>query len=270
MNSKAVPLSWEEAVLWLRSQSHLQSLARDCYYGEDLKEECLRYHRSAEWAEARSLLSSQHGRQRALDLGAGRGMVSFALAEDGWDTIALEPDPGAVVGSAAIRSLNNQRIKVIEGCGENLPFDGETFDAVVARAVLHHSRDLDQLCIEVARVMKKGAVFLAVREHVISRKEDLPIFLERHPLHKLYQGENAYTLKRYQLAFRQAGLRLIRSYGPACSDINLHPLTRQELAAMRKKKLFHLVPLKLAETINRLRGKLSNEPGRLFTFFLTK
>ena len=263
-------ISWEKAVLWLRSQNQLQTLVKDCYYGENLKEECIRYLGSAEWTEARSLLASDSPKKKVLDLGAGRGIVSLALAEDGWDTVALEPDASEVVGARAIRSLKNRRIEVVEGCGENLPFHAETFDAVVARAVLHHSRDLFQLCKEVARVMKKEAAFLAMREHVLSRNEDLPVFLARHPLHKLYGGENAFTLSTYQSAFQQAGLRLLRTYGPACSNMNLHPKTRKELAVLRKKKLFNLVPLKLAETINQVRGKMSMEPGRLYSFLLRK
>ncbi|NDE62715.1 MAG: class I SAM-dependent methyltransferase [Cyclobacteriaceae bacterium] len=174
------------------------------------------------------------------------------MAQDGWATVAVEPDKSPVVGAGAIRSLNHRRIKVIEGFGESLPFSGDTFDVVVARAVLHHSRDLSQLCREVARVMKKGSVFLAMREHVISREKDLPIFLEQHPLHSLYGGENAFTLNRYRSAFQQAGLKLLQTYGPACSDINVHPLTRQRLAVQRKKKLCHFACTKQNDQIGLL------------------
>ena len=34
---------------------------------------------------------------RALDLGAGNGILSYALAREGWSVTAVEPDPSALV-----------------------------------------------------------------------------------------------------------------------------------------------------------------------------
>lgn len=263
-------MTWEESILWLRTQNHHQDLVRDCYYGEDLADEWGRYHRSAEWMEARRLLGTHEARRKALDLGAGRGIVSHALVADGWRVVAVEPDPSPVVGAGAIRRLASKGVCAIRGFGEHLPLGDTAFDAVLGRAVLHHSQNLNRLCMEVSRVMKKGGVFLAMREHVVSRSEDLPVFLERHPLHRYYGGENAFTLEKYLTAFQQAELRIQEIFGPACSDINLHPKTKLQEAVSRKKKLFNLVPLKLAEFVNKTRGKMSNEPGRLYSFLLTK
>ena len=53
------------------------------------------------------------------------------------------------------------------------------------------------MCEEVARVLKPGGTFIATREHVISKKEDLPVFLANHPLHRFYGGENAFVLQKY-------------------------------------------------------------------------
>lgn len=136
--------------------------------------------------------------------------------------------------------------------------------------MLHHSQDLGKLCAEVFRVIKKGGTFLAMREHVISKSQDLPAFLEKHPLHRLYGGEHAFTLAEYRGAFQGAGLILQKELGPCCSDINLHPLTRKELAAQRRKKIGFWVPESWAQKINEIRGKTSHEPGRLYSFVLTK
>jgi len=263
-------MTWEDAVLWLRQQNTYHDLARDCYYGDPLDQECRRYHHSPEWIAVRELLGKPVAGAKALDLGAGRGIVAYALHMDGWQTTALEPDPSGVVGRQAIEMIGIAGLKVVEGVGENLPFPDSTFDIVIARATLHHSRDLDKLCKEAARVLKKGGKFLATREHIISIREDLPLFLNKHPLHKLYGGENAFTLKEYQKAFRQSGLTMLKEFGPCCSDINLHPQTRKEHAQKRRKKLCYLVPTFVADRINIIRGKHSNEPGRLYSFVLTK
>jgi SAM-dependent methyltransferase len=263
-------MTWEEAILWLRGQKELQALLHDGYYGEPLLGEWDRFHRSKEWGAVQRIIGTDpQPRAKALDLGAGRGIVSYALAQDQWNVFSLEPDPSEVVGAQAIRSQENQSIKVCRALGERLPFPADTFDVVICRAVLHHSRDLGKLCAEIRRVLKRGGKFLAMREHVISRARDLPLFLSRHPLHHLYGGENAFTLPQYRQAFSRAGLRLCREFGPCCSDINLHPLTREKFIEKRKQKLGRWLPDGWAQKINEIRGKTSHEPGRLYTFFLT-
>jgi len=269
-DSSVAPMTWEEAVLWLRNQKELQNLLRDGYYGEPLAQEWTRFHASREWEAVRGLIgSATDSFPRALDLGAGCGIVSYALAREGWNVCALEPDRSSVVGAQAIQSQKNPAIKVCQGVGEQLPFPAATFDVVICRAVLHHSRDLEKLCREIRRVLKAGGRFLAMREHVISRAEDLPQFLHRHPLHHLYGGENAFTLRQYRRAFARAGLHLGREFGPCCSDINLHPLTTEDLIKKRKQKLGHWLPANWAQKINQFRGRTSQEPGRLYSFFLT-
>ena len=172
--------SWEEAVLWLRTQPDQQQLVR-CFYDDPLLDAAARYYASTEWIAVRGLLKGNRG--MALDLGAGRGISSYALARDGWKVSALEPDPSEVVGAGAIRSLARDAKLDIgveqENWGESLPYPDATFDLVYGRQVLHHARDLHQLCREAARVLKPGGTFVATREHVISRAEDLRIFWRR-------------------------------------------------------------------------------------------
>jgi SAM-dependent methyltransferase len=268
--NEAKYITWEDAVLWLRQQDQYRDLVRDCYYGDPLDQECQRYHSSPEWIAVRELLGKPVTGARALDLGAGRGIVAYALHMDGWETTALEPDSSAIVGGQAIQKMGIHGLKVIQGFGENLPFPDGTFDVVIARAVLHHSQNLEKLCAESARVLKKRGKIIAMREHVISKPDELQLFLTKHPLHKLYGGENAFTLKEYKNAFRRAELSILQELGPCCSDINLHPHTRKEHAQKRRKKFGYLLPTLIADRVNIIRGKFSNEPGRLYSFVLTK
>jgi SAM-dependent methyltransferase len=202
-------ITWEDAVSWLIEQPDKQDIVMECYYDSPLSAAADRYWKSGEWQAVRAYLPKTKG--TALDVGAGRGITSFALAKDGWQVTALEPDPSNLVGVGAIRSLFKETalpVNIVQEFGEQLPFPEATFDLVLARQVLHHARDLPQLCREVSRVLKPGGTFLGLRDHVLYRKSDLQEFLNNHPLHNLYGGENAYLISEYLNALTSAPLRV--------------------------------------------------------------
>jgi SAM-dependent methyltransferase len=222
--------SWEDTVQWLRVQPDRQELVLAAYYDDPLVAAADRYWNSEEWNALRNYLPAKGG--HALDVGAGRGIASYALAKDGFQVTSLEPDGSGLVGADAIRGLAQDTglpISVTEEFSERLPFAEESFDLVFARAVLHHTTDLDAACQEFFRVLKPGGMLLAVREHVISHADDLPRFLEIHPLHKLYGGENAFLLSRYTKALAAAGFELKHCLTPLESPINFAPHTSQSL-----------------------------------------
>lgn len=258
--------SWEDAVRWLKSQPAQQELVRACFYDDPLLDAAARYWSSTEWKAVQKLLPPNKG--KALDIGAGRGISSYALARDGWTVTALEPNPSAMVGAGAIRGLAAQAgfdIAIAETWGEQLPFEDDVFDVVHCRQVLHHARDLGQLCREIGRVLKPGGCFIATREHVISRKEDLPVFLDRHPLHKFYGGENAFLLQEYEEAIKNADIVLTRTFNPAQSDINLFPETKSAVKRRMAARL-HLPAALVPDFYLAWRGSRDNTPGRIYTF----
>lgn len=260
--------TWEDAVETLRQDPAQADLVRACFYDDPLLDAAKRYHNSSEWRAVHKIIGAGPG--RALDLGAGRGIASYALAADGWNVTALEPDQGDIVGAGAIRSLAAQSgldITVVEERGENLPFDDASFDVVHARAVLHHANDLGGLCREVARVLKPGGTFIATREHVISKHADKKAFLESHPLHNLYGGENAYLLSEYLDEIKAADLCLTKVLNPLESDINLFPETQADL----KKRLARRLHLPWIPTLFlKWQGASKETPGRLYTFVVTR
>jgi SAM-dependent methyltransferase len=259
--------TWEQAVLWLRTQPDQLELVRDCYFDDPLVDAVERYYRSSEWDAVRALFGS--GRGRALDVGAGRGISSYALARDGWLVTALEPDPSEVVGAGAIRQLaaaSSLPIEVVEQWGESLPFPDASFDLVYGRQVLHHARDLSALCAEMGRVLRPGGLFVATREHVIFRDADLPVFLAKHPLHQFYGGENAYRLREYKGAIAGAGIRLTRVLNPWASAVNLHPRSARDVGdAIRARLPFVPRPLVSAPLLRRA-GWLLRSPGTPYSF----
>jgi SAM-dependent methyltransferase len=275
--------SWEDAVAWLRLQPGQTQLVADCYYDDPLIGAADRYLRSEEWQAVRSLLAGRSG--NALDVGAGRGIASYALARERFAVTALEPDPSGLVGAGAIRALAAESqlpIQIVEEFSERLPFADGSFDVVFARAVLHHTRDLEAACREFFRVLKPGGLFLAIREHVISSPGDLPRFLEHHPLHRLYGGEHAFLLKQYTAALEQAGFTKPDVISPWRSPINFSPYSQDSLKDELARRVGLRIPA-FGHAVRALLGvtgvwsltrwileRVDHRPGRLYSFVAVK
>ncbi|MFN6153917.1 MAG: methyltransferase domain-containing protein [Dolichospermum sp.] len=280
MNDKM--LTWEESVQSLRNQPEQKELVQYCYYDDPLESAAERFAQSEEWFAVTQLLKQKIPGQ-VLDIGAGRGISSYAFAKAGCSVTALEPDSSKLVGAGAISNLFKNTglpIQIVQEWGETLPFANNTFDIVYGRAVLHHAKDLKQLCKEAARVLKPGGYFLATREHILSRKEDLQNFLDSHPLHHLYGGENAYLLEEYTDAIRSSGLQIIRSFNPLESVINYFPMSKSQYQSQVKNSLARRFGETLASKLAMFEQVQSlyswymsrklDTPGRLYSFLAIK
>lgn len=279
-------MTWEQTVEMLREDSKNKELIYLCYLDEPLIDAAKRFADSDEWNAVRKYLPQK--KCNALDIGAGRGISSYALARDGWKVTALEPDTSPIVGSGAIRKLardSGLSIEISESYGEQLPFEDNTFDLVYLRQVMHHATDLRQFVREVSRVLKPGGRFIATREHVISRPADIDTFRACHGTNRYHGGENAYPLSVYKDAMVAGHLKIIRVLGPVDSPINYYPMTHDQwrhFCAGPFARIFgnsialkvwsdkHLPGRYLLALSARIRGALDKTPGRLYSFVSEK
>lgn len=266
------PMTWEGAVRWLieHPDQARRDLAHACYFDGEAVDAARRFADSAEWQGVRALLPAPPG--RALDLGAGRGISSFALARDGWEVVALEPDDSDLVGAGAIGEiarLADLPIEIVAAKAEDIPFPDAHFDVVHCRQALHHAADLGRMCSEAMRVLKPGGTFIATREHVLSQRSDLQAFLDGHPLHALYGGENAFTLEEYRAALMAAGPARLDLYPPYATIINVFPSSFAEERA-RLARIAGVRPEEIPDFVFRIRDHYDRAPGRLYTFVAVK
>ncbi len=110
---------------------------------------------------------------------------------------AVEPDPSLTVGAGAVRKLKEhyelKNLEDYENFAEDINFKSNYFDIVYIRQAMHHANNLNKFIKECVRVLKPNGLLLTIRDHVIYDEKDKNWFLEYHPLHKIYEGENAFT-----------------------------------------------------------------------------
>jgi SAM-dependent methyltransferase len=233
-------MTTEQAIEQLRRDPEYEDLIRWAYLDRDTAEAASRFAASAEFQEVSSLVGGFAGK-KVVDLGAGTGIASVAMAHAGAARVyALEPDPSDVVGRGAIsRIAGGEPVEVIDALGESIPLPDESVDVVYARQVLHHAPDPDAVGREVARVLRPGGRYLASREHVVKDEQELRTFLDEHPVHRLAGGEGAHLLTDYLSGMSQDGLHLLSVWGHFDSILNAYPAVNnnEELRDFRRQAL---------------------------------
>lgn len=95
---------------------------------------------------------------RILDVGCGGGLLTFALAEQGWICTGLDrSDEVLQVGRARDPQ---QQIQWVQGRAEQLPFPDACFDVVCLMDVLEHVEDPQKSLAEARRVLAPGGILL--------------------------------------------------------------------------------------------------------------
>ena len=272
-------MNWEEAVAELRNTPGKEYLVKEAYLETSLINNIERFRNSEEYKqtinEIRKITNQKNG--TLLDIGAGNGISSIAFALDGYTVTALEPDNSKLVGAGAIEFCKQyfklDSLTIVQTFGETLTFDENSFDIVYGRQVMHHAYDLNLFVSQAYRVLKKGGIFMTTRDHVIKNEVDKQVFLNRHPLHKFYGGENAFRLEEYTNAMLKSGFEIRNTIGPSDSPINYDPWNKQRLKNLIASKFGSFFSnnsliINMAWRVNLIR--LNKIAGRVYSFICVK
>ncbi|MHA1384681.1 MAG: class I SAM-dependent methyltransferase [Candidatus Helarchaeota archaeon] len=101
---------------------------------------------------------------RVLEIGSGPGWISILLAQEDPSLeiagIELSDDMLAVSNENKKASGVEHNVKFVKGDAKNMPFEDNSFDAIISNDSLHHWDDPVWVFNEIARILKKGGVFI--------------------------------------------------------------------------------------------------------------
>jgi ubiquinone/menaquinone biosynthesis C-methylase UbiE len=98
--------------------------------------------------------------ERVLDAGCGEGVLSWYLAERGARVTAMDISKPNIENARMFLAKKGvlDRVDLLLGDAEKLPFPDASFDVVVSSHVLEHLPDFDKGLAEIRRVTKKRAI----------------------------------------------------------------------------------------------------------------
>jgi SAM-dependent methyltransferase len=175
------------------------------------------------WAYRDSLVAFVgRGEGEALDVGCGEGRVSRELTACGYRVTASDPVRQMVNAAKEARSADGYAI----ASGSNLPFEGASFDLVMAYNVLMDVDDLSATLREIRRVLRPAGMLVASIVHPFS---DRGRFASADANSPFVVQDCYFGLDRFEGTEERAGLRMhfagwsmpLEAYATALEDAGL-------------------------------------------------
>lgn len=115
------------------------------------------------WRKKVVQLVSKNNPKQILDIATGTGDLAIMMSQLNPDKIiGLDISAGMLdVGKRKIANVNlSDKIDMVVGDSENMPFDDNTFDAITVSFGVRNFANLDKGLTEIKRVLKPGGTFV--------------------------------------------------------------------------------------------------------------
>jgi 2-polyprenyl-3-methyl-5-hydroxy-6-metoxy-1,4-benzoquinol methylase len=96
---------------------------------------------------------------KLLEIGAAQGSLLIALSKKGYNCEGIEPTDFALETAKKLSTEMRQAIKIKKGFVEEIPYEGASFNVVIAESVMEHVIDICKAFNEISRVLKPGGIF---------------------------------------------------------------------------------------------------------------
>lgn len=152
------------------------------------------------WRKKVVALVKKHGAKKVLDIATGTGDLAIMMAEktDANKIIGLDISRGMLdVGISKIEKKGySEKIEMVLGDSEKLPFEDNSFDAITVAFGVRNFENLENGLAEILRVLKKDGLFL-ILETAVPTKTPYKQFYNFHSkvmlplIGKLFSKDNS-------------------------------------------------------------------------------
>ena len=150
------------------------------------------------------------GRDRVLEVAAGTGLVTTALATAAGEVVATDYADAMVVKlEQRVRDAGLTNVRCERADLYALPYAAASFDAVVAANVLHLVPDLEQAVAALARVVRPGGIL--IMPTYCHAETLLAGIVSRVVAVTGFPGRRRFGVKSLREAVERAGVRLRRA-----------------------------------------------------------
>ncbi len=150
--------------------------------------------------------------KRVIEVGAGSGRDTLALARDGAQAFVLDYSPASLRLVQEQARAQGVTIHLVQADALALPFRDDTFDVVFHQGLLEHFRDPAPLLAENRRVTRRGGftiVDVPQTFHLYTLAKQILIAFDRW-----FAGwETQFTPAELERRVVEAGFRVRRTYG---------------------------------------------------------